>query len=411
MGISSSRSRAAARSAASSATVQAGWWCSWRASIPIASGRYPHSRVISGTAGSARRPARPAGQPDQQAGRLRGRQGVQADHPRVLQRGQVPPAGDQHQAPRRYRAAAGAPARCRRRHRAPAATACRPAGPATAPSAPPARPESARRGARVSSRLASASAGSTGRCPGVCPCSGRKTCPSGNRPRQPVRGVHRERGLADPGHPADGVDVDHPAQPPRPPCRPAGPARLPAGERGDVARQRPGAPRPRLPAPGPAGRQHLAAGTPARDGHEQLAHRPGQAQRIGQQPGRVLAGGPVDAPFQVTDRARAQARRLRQLLLGQPRLGPQLPQQRREPDQAAPPPPSTPLKIPPAAAGPARTGPTPTAYAHPISPATPPASASRGNPALHWHPARPSARRYHPVHSRRRSPRLPDGPH
>ena len=63
----------------------------------------------------------------------------------------------------------------------------------------------------VSSRLASASAGSTGRCPAVCPCSGRKICPSGNRAGQPVRGVHRERGLADPGHPADRVDPDHPA--------------------------------------------------------------------------------------------------------------------------------------------------------------------------------------------------------
>jgi hypothetical protein len=28
--------------------------------------------------------------------------------------------------------------------------------------------------------------------------------------RKPVRGVHRERGLADPGHPADGVDPHHP---------------------------------------------------------------------------------------------------------------------------------------------------------------------------------------------------------
>ena len=34
----------------------------------------------------------------------------------------------------------------------------------------------------TSSRLASASAGSTGWRPGVCPCSGRKTCPPGNRP-------------------------------------------------------------------------------------------------------------------------------------------------------------------------------------------------------------------------------------
>jgi hypothetical protein len=38
-------------------------------------------------------------------------------------------------------------------------------------------------------------------------------------------------------------------------------------------------------------------------------------------------GGTVDPPLQVTDRPRAQARRLGQLLMGQPGLGPQLPQQ------------------------------------------------------------------------------------
>ena len=40
----------------------------------------------------------------------------------------------------------------------------------------------------------------------------------------------------------------------------------------------------------------------------------------------VLAGGAVDAPLEVTNRPRAQARRLRQLLLRKPGLGPQLPQ-------------------------------------------------------------------------------------
>ena len=76
------------------------------------------------------------------------------------------------------------------------------------------------------------------------------------------------------------------------------------------------------------GRQHLGGGGLAagrRD--EQGAHRPGQAQRTSQQPGGVLMRGGVDAPLQVTDRPRAHARRLRQFLLGQPRLGPQLPQQ------------------------------------------------------------------------------------
>jgi hypothetical protein len=54
---------------------------------------------------------------------------------------------------------------------------------------------------------------------------------------------------------------------------------------------------------------------------------PGQAQRAGQQHCGVLAGGAVDAPLQVTDRPRAHGRRLGQLLLGQPGLSPQLPQQ------------------------------------------------------------------------------------
>ena len=101
--ISSSRSWAAARSAARPAAVQAGWWCSWRASIPIASGRYPHSRVISPAAASPAPQAGAAGQPGQQRRGLTGRQGVQADRRRILQRGQPPAAGDQHQAARRAR--------------------------------------------------------------------------------------------------------------------------------------------------------------------------------------------------------------------------------------------------------------------------------------------------------------------
>ena len=60
--------------------------------------------------------------------------------------------------------------------------------------------------------------------------------------------------------------------------------------------------------------------------------------------GAAAPGGAVDAPLEVTDRPRAQARRLGQLLLGQPGLGPQLPQQAAEPQckllrhGAAPPP-------------------------------------------------------------------------
>src|SRR5262249_41505086 len=63
---------------------------------------------------------------------------------------------------------------------------------------------------------------------------------------------------------------------------------------------------------------------------EQATDRFGQAERIGQQHGGVLAGGAVDSALQVTDRPRAQARRFCQLLLGELGLGPQLPQQSGE---------------------------------------------------------------------------------
>jgi hypothetical protein len=64
--------------------------------MPIASGRYPHSRVVWATAWcSALSPAR---EPDQQHCRFAGREGVQADRGRVIQRRQVPAAGHQHQA-------------------------------------------------------------------------------------------------------------------------------------------------------------------------------------------------------------------------------------------------------------------------------------------------------------------------
>ena len=65
-------------------------------------------------------------------------------------------------------------------------------------------------------------------------------------------------------------------------------------------------------------------------GHELLPHRPGQAKRTRQQLGGVLTGRAVDAPLQVTDRPRTHFRRFGQLLLSQPRLDPQLPQQPAE---------------------------------------------------------------------------------
>jgi len=55
--------------------------------------------------------------------------------------------------------------------------------------------------------------------------------------------------------------------------------------------------------------QHLGGrGPPPGHRDEQIARRLSQAQRAGQQPRGVLAGGAVDAPFQVTDRPLAHLR-------------------------------------------------------------------------------------------------------
>jgi len=142
--------------------------------------------------------------------------------------------------------------------------------------------------------------------------------------RQLVGRVHREGGLADPGHPADRAYPHDPAarrqalQPLRQPVE----VGLAAGEAGDVARQpasrrRGERPRSRL-LPGP----HHVAGRapPAGRSHEQLCDAPAQAKRSRQQHRALPARGPVDAPLQITDRARAQARGFRQLLLRQPGL-------------------------------------------------------------------------------------------
>ena len=117
--------------------------------------------------------------------------------------------------------------------------------------------------------------------------------------RQLVRGVHGERGLADPGHPPDRVNADHPA---RLRCRGHQLAQLslPPGERGQVAGQRPGCCR------GPARHGGISRQAPGggreRPGRirsqggeyvfgwdsaagrrdKQPPHRPGQAQCAGQ---------------------------------------------------------------------------------------------------------------------------------
>jgi hypothetical protein len=104
---------------------------------------------------------------------------------------------------------------------------------------------------------------------------------------------------------------------------------LPPGERGDVAGQRAGGGRGTA-CPDRTGHGRARHGPAPRDRLEFSPRRAGQTQRIGQQPGGILPGRSVNASFQVTDRSRAQAGRPGQLLLGQPRLGPQPPQQRRK---------------------------------------------------------------------------------
>jgi hypothetical protein len=76
-----------------------------------------------------------------------------------------------------------------------------------------------------------------------------------------------------------------------------------------------------MPQKPPPHGQHLSSRdlAPGRS-DEQLARWPVQAQRRGQQHRSVLAGGGVDAPFQVADRPLAHLRGLGQLVLGQPGL-------------------------------------------------------------------------------------------
>jgi len=156
----------------------------------------------------------------------------------------------------------------------------------------------------------------------------------GETASQPVGRLHRERGLADPGHPADRADPHNPTasgqaiQPFRQPVK-LGPA---AGEAGDVPRQPAGRRRGERPQGRPLpGRHHIPGqAPPARRSHEQLCDRPGQTKRPRQQHRGLLAGGPVDAPLQVTDRARTYAGRFRQLLLRQPGFRAQPPQQPNE---------------------------------------------------------------------------------
>ena len=153
----------------------------------------------------------PGSQPGQQRRRLRGRQRVQADHGGVVQRGQPPPAGDQHQAargPRQQRPHLLMPGRiiqyqqdlCARHLITPA---CRPGfepGRDLSRGHPRGQQQAGQRVGRVDRPL-----------PRGVGVQRQEELAVREGPGQPVRGVHREGGLADPGHPVDRVDAHYPA--------------------------------------------------------------------------------------------------------------------------------------------------------------------------------------------------------
>ena len=273
----------------------------------------------------------PGGKPGEQCPGFRRGEDVKAEHGRVVQCGQPAAAGDEHQAARGARQqrldllVAGGVIEQQKdllaRHVA---------APLPGPRVQPRR--DLRRGYPGDQQQAGQRIGGVDRPPpGGVGVQRQEELPVREGPGQPVRRMHREGGLADPGHPIDRVDLYHPATSRRRRGQHSHQLRelgLPAGEGGDVARQRPAGrrrerPRHLLPGRQHLGRRNLAAGR----GHEQLARRLGQAQRAGQQNAGVLVSGAGDTPLQVTDRTGAQACRLRQLLLRQPGLSAQLPQQ------------------------------------------------------------------------------------
>ncbi len=190
----------------------------------------------------------PRGQPDIQLGCLARREGIQADRPRVLQRGQPPPGGDQHQA-----------APCARQQRPDLLAVSGivqhqqqlPAGQPVPPQPGPRlqvgrdlagrNPDSQQ---QAGERIGRANWPTTR---GV-PMQRQEDLPAPEAAGQRVRGVHSERGLADAGHPADSVDANPAARPRR--GRQFLQLVAPPGERGNVAGQRPG--RRRILGRGPA---------------------------------------------------------------------------------------------------------------------------------------------------------------
>ncbi len=150
---------------------------------------------------------------------------------------------------------------------------------------------------------------------------------------QPVRGMDRESGLADSGHPADRVNAHHTARCDSAACQQAE-LPLPPGERGHVTRQ------------GPHRRGgrcgHDLQRAPPRRGLEARPLDAEQGQRAAQQPDRLPLRGGGHAPFEVADRPQTHPGRIRQLLLSQPCPLTLLPQLDREPARCPrhrPPPP------------------------------------------------------------------------
>ena len=246
--------------------------------VAAQAGDLAHRGIAGGQAGPGR-------QPGEQRRRLSRGEDIEADHRGVFQRGQPAAAGDQHQAARgagQQRPDLFMAGRVIEQQQDLLARHL--VTPAPGPGLQPRR--DLRRGHPRGQQQARQRIGRVDR-----PLAHRvgvqrqEKLPIGEARRQPVRCVHREGGLADPGHPVDGVDLHHAAvvrrggQCPHQLCE----LGLAAGEGGDVTRQGPGRRRrERLRRHSLPGRQHIGGrGLAAGRGDEEGAHLLRQAQRIG----------------------------------------------------------------------------------------------------------------------------------
>jgi hypothetical protein len=132
-------------------------------------------------------------------------------------------------------------------------------------------------------------------------------------------------------------------------------------------------PPPRRPPPSspPGPPAPLPPGLTAGRRHEHRPHRPGQAQRTGQQFGRLLMRGAADAPLQIAHRPRPHPRRLSQLLWVNPA--------NESPGCSATAPASRPRPRPPARRGRDRC---PKPYAGPAAPPAEPAPRTSIHPPV-----------------------------